>query len=123
MLEVTQNIAIGQSEYLYNLLQRVKQRPGMYLGKRSITRLSMLLMGYGMARRELGLPLTEQEKEFGGFQDWIQERFKIATTHGWDSIILFHSADERDALDNFFDLLQQFLNGEPADISQKFLRS
>ncbi len=65
----------------------------MYLGKRSITRLSMLLMGYSIARGDLSLPNTEQEQEFEEFQDWIQQRFKITSSHGWDSIILFYSAD------------------------------
>lgn len=93
----------------------------MYLGRRSITRLRSFLDGYISARQDLGLPPRKQEREFAGFQDWIQERFKITTTHGWDSIILFYSADERDALDNFFDLLEQFLNGEPADRRHNFL--
>jgi hypothetical protein len=118
MSEATQNLATTQAEYLYDLLQRIKERPGMYLGRCSITRLSMLLMGYGLARGELGLPVTEQEKEFGGFQDWIQERFKITSNHGWDSIILFFSADERAALDNFFNLFERFRNGESASLSQ-----
>ena len=120
MSEVIENTAtaIAKSEYLYDLLQRIKERPGMYLGKRSIIRLSMLLTGYGMARAELGLPVTEQEKEFDGFQDWIQERFKIRSSHGWDSIILFYSIDERDALDKFFDLFEKFRNGESASINQ-----
>ena len=89
----------------------------MYLGRRSIVRLSMLLMGYSLARTELGLPITKQEEFFGGFQEWIQKRFGIHSSHGWDSIILFYSADERDALDNFFKLFEQFLNGESAVIS------
>ncbi len=117
MQQITQEIATVQSEYLYDLLQRIKQRPGMYLGKSSITRLSMLLMGYSLARREVGLPITKQEKEFGGFQEWIQEKFKITSSHGWDSIILFYSADEREAFENFFQLFEKFLNGESPSIS------
>jgi hypothetical protein len=110
--EVTQNFLSVKTEYLYDLLERIKQRPGMYLGKSSITRLRMLLDGYGMARMELGLPRTEQEQEFNGFQEWIQKRFNITSSHGWDSIILFYSADERDALDKFFELFEKFRNGE-----------
>lgn len=110
--EITQNILNVKTEYLYDLLERIKQRPGMYLGKCSITRLRMLLDGYGMARMELGLPKTEQEQEFNGFQEWIQERFNITSSHGWDSIILFYSLDERDALDKFFELFEKFRNGE-----------
>ncbi|NES19518.1 MAG: hypothetical protein F6K41_11450 [Symploca sp. SIO3E6] len=99
-----------KSEYLYDLLQEIQKEPSMYLGSCSITSLRMLLLGYGMARGKLGLPLTAQEKEFGGFQGWIQERYKSTTSQGWDKIILFHSCDERDAFNRFFELLEQFID-------------
>ncbi|MFB2894120.1 hypothetical protein ACE1CI_14515 [Aerosakkonemataceae cyanobacterium BLCC-F50] len=111
-IEVTQSKLDVKTEYLYNLLERIKERPGMYLGKRSITRLNMLLIGYSQARMELGLPRTKQECEFDNFQEWIQERYNITSSHGWDSIILFYSADERDALEKFFELFEKFRNGE-----------
>jgi hypothetical protein len=103
-----------KSEYLYEMLQQIKQRPGMYLGKCSITRLRSFLDGYMAARQDLGLPLTQQEREFEAFQEWIQARFKITSSHGWDSIILFYCADERDALNSFFDLFESFRKGEKA---------
>ncbi|MEG5060557.1 hypothetical protein QUB60_22095 [Microcoleus sp. A2-C5] len=99
-----------ESEYLLDLLQRIKQRPGMYLGKCSITRLRAFLDGYGMARAELDVPRSQQEHDLNGFQEWIQERYQITSTHGWDSIILFFSVDEKDALDKFFKLLEEFLD-------------
>jgi len=66
------------------------------------------------SRADLGLPPTQQEVEFNQFQDWIQTRFKMSSSHGWDSIILFYSAGEKDALNNFFELFEQFSNGESA---------
>jgi hypothetical protein len=112
MTEILQRVTEIKSEYLYEMLQEIKKRPGMYLGKRSISRLRSFLDGYMGAREDLGLPRTEQEREFNGFQEWIQERFSITSSHGWDSIILFYSADERDALDKFFELFEKFQNGE-----------
>ena len=103
-----------KSEYFYKMLQNMKKRPGMYLGKCSITRLKSFLDGYIAARQDLGFPLTEQERHFEKFQEWIQERFELKSSHGWDSIILFYSADEKDALNNFFELLERFCNGEKA---------
>jgi hypothetical protein len=97
-----------EREYLYEMLDSIKQRPGMYLGRCSITRLRAFLDGYMGARADLAIALTGQEKEFGKFQNWIQKRFNITSTHGWDSIILFYSADERDALNNFFELFEEF---------------
>ncbi len=109
-IEVANNKPEVKSEYLLDLLQRIKQRPGMYLGKCSITRLRAFLDGYGMARAELDVPRSQQEHDLNGFQEWIQERYQITSTHGWDSIILFFSVDEKDALDKFFKLLEEFLN-------------
>lgn len=110
LAEVNVNKLDVKSEYFFDLLQRIKQRPGMYLGKCSITRLRAFLDGYETARAELGFPDTEQQQQqLDGFQEWIQERYQITSTHGWDSIILFFSVDEKDALDKFFKLLEEFL--------------
>ena len=109
LAEVNVNKLDVKSEYFFDLLQRIKQRPGMYLGKCSITRLRAFLDGYETARAELGFPDTEQQQQLDGFQEWIQERYQITSTHGWYSIILFFSVDEKDALDKFFKLLEEFL--------------
>ncbi|MCW6038667.1 hypothetical protein K4A83_20665 [Spirulina subsalsa FACHB-351] len=95
-------------EYLYDLLERIKQRPGMYLGRVSLTRLKMLLLGYGMSRGELGLQLTQQEKQFSQFQKWIQEKYDVKSSEGWENIILSQVDDERLAFELFFELFEQF---------------
>jgi hypothetical protein len=105
---MTNNGNKNNQEYLYDLLVRVKQRPGMYLGKVSITRLKMLLMGYSMSRGELGLELTQQEKQFARFQQWVQEKYQINSPQGWENIILSQVEDEKLAFDLFFELFEQF---------------
>lgn len=104
----TNNGNKNSQEYLYDLLARIKQRPGMYLGKVSLTRLKMLLMGYGMSRGELGLQLTQEEKQFAQFQQWIQRKYQINSSEGWESIILSQVEDEKLAFDLFFELFEQF---------------
>ncbi len=104
----TNNGNKNTQEYLYDLLARIKQRPGMYLGKVSITRLKMLLMGYSMSRGELGLQLTQEEKQFAQFQKWIQAKYQINSSEGWESIILSQVNDEKLAFDLFFELFEQF---------------
>ncbi len=109
MLDLTTNNGNKNSqEYLYDLLARIKQRPGMYLGKVSLTRLKMLLMGYSMSRGELGLQLTQQEKQFAQFQQWIQRKYQINSSQGWESIILSQVEDEKLAFDLFFELFEKF---------------
>ena len=96
---------------IYNeLLRSIKKRPGMYLGTSSITRLDMLLRGYNLARREAGIAPTEQEKEFEGFQSWIQEKYDIKLGQSWAKIILFYSVDEYEALEKFFELFEEYLD-------------
>ncbi len=96
---------------IYNeILKGIKKRPGMYLGRSSITRLDMLLRGYGLARKEVGVPPTEPERKFEGFQSWIQEKYGIKTGQSWSKIILFYSVDEYEALQKFFELFEEYLN-------------
>jgi hypothetical protein len=106
-----------KNEYLSNLLERIKQRPGMYLGQCSITRLNMLLVGYSQARMELGLPRTAQEQEFDQFQEWIQHKYNISDSKGWDSIILLNSTDEKAAFYQFFQLFEEFSHRNTNDAS------
>jgi hypothetical protein len=92
----------------YDLLQKIKKRPAMYLGKNSIFSLQAFLDGYYFARREIGINLTEEEIEFQNFLQWIRYRFNVETGQLWSSIILFHSADEKSAVDRFFTLFEEF---------------
>ncbi|MBW4572389.1 MAG: hypothetical protein KME31_31705 [Tolypothrix carrinoi HA7290-LM1] len=95
---------------LYELIGGIKKRPGMYLGTCSITRLDMLLRGYTLARREVCLAPTEEEKEFEGFQSWIQEKYEMNSNQCWAKIILFFSIDEHEALERFFELYEEYKN-------------
>jgi hypothetical protein len=97
---------------IYELMDRIKSRPGMYLGKPHISRFKAFLDGYIGARNDLGFSLKEQEQTLNNFQQWIQKRFKITSSHSWADIILFYSLDERDALDKFFELFEKFKSDE-----------
>ncbi|MFB2897980.1 MAG: hypothetical protein U7127_00260 [Phormidium sp.] len=94
---------------LYDLLGKIKQRPSLYLGKRSLSHLHVFLDGYSFACRQIGIPVTEQEKDFEEFQEWIEHRFNQANTQSWSRIILFYAEDEADALNRFFELFEDFL--------------
>ncbi|MEH2205583.1 MAG: hypothetical protein V7K53_16130 [Nostoc sp.] len=96
---------------IYNeILTNIKKRPGMFLGANSITRLDMLLRGYSLARREVGVPPTEPERQFEGFQSWVEEKYGINSGQSWSKIILFYSVDEPEALQKFFELFEEYLN-------------
>jgi hypothetical protein len=98
---------------LYDLLQKIQAKPGMYIGSPNINDLLMFLCGYQHACEEMGLPETEQEIEFAQFQPWLQARFGVNTSASWARIILLYSSDEADAFNNFFELLAEFRNQKP----------
>ncbi|MEC4818118.1 MAG: hypothetical protein SAK29_33330 [Scytonema sp. PMC 1069.18] len=96
---------------LYELLKSLKKRPGIFLGTDpSITKLDMYLRGYSLAKREVGLPPTEQEQNFEEFQSWVQERYGIKSNQSWAKIIIFYSTDEQESLERFFELFEEYLN-------------
>ena len=97
---------------LYDLLGKIKQRSSLYLGKQSLSHLHVFLDGYTFARRQLGIPVTEQETKFEEFQEWVENRFNQVDTQSWSRIILFYAEDEADALNRFFDLFEEFKNCE-----------
>jgi hypothetical protein len=45
---------------LYEVLSKIQSRPGMYIGKPSITVLRHFLVGYEFARSELGIESTDE---------------------------------------------------------------
>ena len=111
VLRLRQDLWFPQFDIYNEILSNIKKRPAMYLfGVSSITRLDMLLRGTSLARREVGVPPTEPERGFEGFQSWVQEKYGINSGQSWSKIILFYSVDEYEALDKFFELFEEYLN-------------
>ena len=48
-----------------------------------------------------------EEKEFEEFLEWIRSIYPVKTRQSWANIVLFHSADERDALNKLFELFEE----------------
>ncbi len=109
---------------LFSILEKIKTKPGMYLGRASVSDLFMFLVGYESARSELGIDLTEEEEIFyTKFQPWLQEKLKITTNSSWAKIIMLNCHDENTgfqrlenkSLDDIFREIEQF---RETDLSQ-----
>lgn len=95
---------------LFNLLEKIKTKPSLYLGTASITNLRMFILGYRFARSEMNITNAEAESDFyKNFQPWLQNRLSIRTVNAWDKIILLTCLDEKAAFDYFFQLLDEFI--------------
>lgn len=87
------------------LIFKMKRRPELYIGARSLSLLQAYINGW-IDRSEDTLPDVHL---IGRFQDWIEQKYNVEASQSWANIILFYSVDERDALDNFFRLFEKFL--------------
>jgi hypothetical protein len=95
---------------LFDLLEKIRAKPVLYIGTASISHLRMFIVGYRFARSEIGIHNTETESDFyKNFQPWLQNRLFIRTVNAWDKIILLTCIDEKAAFDYFFQLLDEFL--------------
>ncbi len=110
---------------LFDLLEKIQTKPGLYLGTASITNLRMFLLGYRLARTEAGITNTEAESDFyKNFQPWLQNRLSIHTVNAWDKLILLTCIDEKAAFDYFFQLLNEFLQRDKSqDIDPMLVES
>jgi len=94
---------------MFEILEKIRFKPGMYIGRASVSDLFMFLVGYKTARRELGIKPSVEEMEFTEhFHDWLQQRYKVRTSNSWANIILLFTRDEKDAFEQFFKLLDEF---------------
>lgn len=87
------------------VIQKIKERPGMYITCSTISCLKAFLDGWYFRDPE-GVVDTQLMSDF---QEWIEKRFVNAGTQSYAQIILFYSADEYIALKQFFELFDEFL--------------
>lgn len=94
---------------IYGLLEIIRQRPGIYLGQRSLTALKGFIDGYSFAIVENNILVEEEIPPFRQFHDWVARYYKwYESTAGWKNIILKEVGDEAKACDVFFELLELF---------------
>ena len=96
---------------LFDTLNKIKQIPGMYLGRPSVSDLFMFLVGYEFARSQLGQTLNPTEEDFyENFQPWLQEKLGVRSVTSWAKLIMLSCHDEKSGFEKFFQLLDEFLD-------------
>lgn len=91
---------------LIKLLYKIKERPGMYIGYKSLSSLADFVNGYLFARSESGIEIDFFEE----FNTWIAEKYCIKSTHDWSRIIIFYYPAPEKAFDKFYEHLEEYLN-------------
>jgi hypothetical protein len=90
---------------LYQILDKIRARPSMYIGEHSISAVYHFINGFYMAHNYE----TYEAPPFDGFNDFVGKFYGKYTTPGWRNLILAdHFGNEKEALTRFFVLLDEF---------------
>jgi hypothetical protein len=94
---------------LYDFIDKMRERPAMYLGEASITLLSAYIGGI----YDGCIYNTTEEPPFAGFNDFLGSYYGKYSTAGWKNMILADNyGNETQALTAFFELLDEFRANE-----------
>ncbi len=91
------------------LLEKIRARPGMYLGEKDLTRLKCLLDGYCIREMERNPDYVQNNRFWHGFCRYVEDCYRVTSTQGWCRIIEFYSSSRADAFDNFFLRYDEYL--------------
>ena len=102
-------------EIIFDMLDYIKKRPGMYLGSLNINALSTYIAGYDHALRDFGIYENMTKTVLFPLNFWFMNEFsKIKTnssssTLGWAALILEKcGGDQKLALELFYKYLDEF---------------
>ena len=104
-------ICIETEESIYDLLESIRGRPGLWISQPELVRVDAFLSGYQAALGRRHLALRRVKPDFQGFHDWVARRLGYAqSTPGWYNLIRGRCGSEREAFDKFYELLAEFKN-------------
>ena len=92
------------------LLKEMRGRVAVYVGSNSITLLATFLGGFVYALEKYGL--AQNAQFLPAFQKMVAARYGVQIPKAWEEIIRFHSSGENEAIDIFWRLFDEFLEGE-----------
>ncbi|MFI6283915.1 hypothetical protein ACIBCM_03995 [Streptomyces sp. NPDC051018] len=96
---------------MYDWLEEVRLRPGMWVRRSSLQHLSSMLIGYRVALEACGSTEKSDFEHFGAFSEWLWPRLdmKYGSALGW-AVEIERAAETagRPPMEMFFELLDEF---------------
>jgi hypothetical protein len=93
-------------EVVNNIIRSIKQKPLMYLRKKSLSYLRAYIEGYMARQFEVD---NDYNTVFSGFGDFVIKYFDANIIQGWDKVIEFYTENEEEAFDKFFEIYDEYL--------------
>lgn len=101
---------------IIELLYMIKQKPGLYIGYKSLQRLRCFIDGYRFAMKCEGIDYDVIT--YNNFNEWIADKYNIREPILWDRYLLDLSNNNQDvAFDLFFENLEIYVNDNNIKIS------
>lgn len=93
-----------------NFLEKVRSRPGLFFGKKSLIGLWCFMTGYQQAVYEHEILESDQMdwKLETEFNDWLRKKFCMGNAVNWYYIIKNMTASDEEAWEMFFKLWDEF---------------
>ena len=91
---------------LSEVLDKVFDYPGIYIGAESVDRAFIFICGYSVALQQTGQRWEDPLEK--GFSGWVCQKFGYPVAHTWASVCTFHSADEQAAFNLAKDLWEEY---------------
>jgi len=92
---------------LENAILKIKENPNKYIGKASLSRLNLFILGYTLSQ-------ADEEGIFSNwldeFQKFVQQKYNIRHSIRFSEIIRCFSSSDSHAFDRFYELLDEFYN-------------
>jgi hypothetical protein len=85
------------------LLDKILQRPALYVGHESIKLIRAFIDGYEYATNN-----TTKDVLYANFTEWVAKRFNIMSMHDWASIISFMAVSEKGAFEMTIELWNEY---------------
>lgn len=94
---------------IYDLLDLIRVRPGMWIGYLEITRLELFIAGFQTGVLAAHASLDDETPAFQGFHEWVAARLgRTKNGHGWSSMLLEACGTEHAAFERFWLELDAF---------------
>ncbi|WP_051588735.1 hypothetical protein [Ruminococcus sp. NK3A76] len=99
---------MNMPENVTELLQSIKNKPGAYLGEKSILRLKHFMDGYCLATEYAGIDFDLDT--YYAFAEWLRTKYQVMSVVSYDTILTDRFSDDAAAFDAFFDEFELFLH-------------
>jgi hypothetical protein len=88
------------------LLAKMRGNEALYCGRQMLSRMAFFIRGYDYALIRANPSVRDATMEL--FQIWLEHKFNVRHSKAWEEIILFHSSNDSEAVQFFWELFDEF---------------